>query len=84
MSSKGRVEAVVGAIERYLSHNPAAADTANGIRSWWLPEHLRAEPLPTIVGALDVLEARGVVNKTTREGGEVIYSKKAAARNWKH
>jgi Fe2+ or Zn2+ uptake regulation protein len=78
------VESVVHAIERYLSNNPAAADTANGIRGWWLPEHLRTEPLRTVVGALNALEARGVVNKTTRKGGEVIYSKNAAARNWKH
>ena len=84
MSSDGRVQSVVHAIERYLSNNPAAADTADGIRGWWLPEHLRAEPLPTVVGALDVLQARGVVSKTMHKGGEVIYSKKAPAGNWKH
>jgi hypothetical protein len=78
------MEAVAGAIEHYLSQNPRAADTASGIRSWWLPEKLRAEPLTTVVGALDALEARGVIGKTTRPGGEVIYSVKPAAQHWEH
>lgn len=84
MSNKGRIEAVAGAIEHYLSQNPRAADTATGIRSWWLPEELRAEPLRTVVGALDVLRTRGVINKTRRRGGAVIYSVKPAAQPWKH
>lgn len=84
MSNKGRIEAVAGAIEQYLNLNPRAADTASGIRSWWLPEALRAEPLSTVVGALDVLEGRGVVDKTTRQGGEVIYRVNPAAQHWKH
>jgi hypothetical protein len=84
MSNKGRIEAVAGAIEQYLNQNPRAADTASGIRSWWLPEALRAEPLSTVIGALDALEERGVVDKTLRPGGEVIYRVKAAAQPWKH
>jgi len=78
MSDKGSVEAVASAIEQYLICNPRAADTASGIRSWWLPEHLRSEPLPTIIDALEALETRGTVSKTLRPGGEVIYSVSAA------
>ena len=78
MSDNGRVAAVAGAIEQYLSANPRAADTASGIRNWWLPEHLRSQPLPTVIGALDTLEARGMVSKTLHPGGEVIYSVNAA------
>jgi hypothetical protein len=84
MSNKGRIEAVAGAIEQYLSQNPRAADTAEGIRSWWLPPELRAEPLETVVDALDVLRTRGMVDTTTRRGAEVIYSVHAARQPWTH
>jgi hypothetical protein len=84
MSGKGRVDAVACAIERYVGVNPAAADTASGIRSWWLPEELRTEPLSTVVAALDLLEARHVVARIAREGGAVIYSARGPAPAWRH
>jgi Fe2+ or Zn2+ uptake regulation protein len=83
MSDKGSVAAVARAIERYLKDNPAAADTASGIRGWWLPSALRAE-LSVVVSALDLLETQGMVDKTIRQGGEVIYSSNVAARHWNH
>lgn len=84
MSSSGRVEVVANAIAEYLRQNPAAADTADGIRSWWLPEYLRSVPLATVVEALDALEARGLVDQALHAGADVIYTVKAAACRRSH
>ena len=84
MSDKGSVEAVASAIEQYLIYNPRAADTASGIRSWWLPASLRSEPLPTVICALEALEARGTVSKALHQGGEVIYSMNPAGLHRPH
>ena len=67
-------------IERYLSRNHGGADRAVGIRSFWLPAHLRSEPLEWVVAALDELQARGLVVKTDIEPAGSIYSSAARVR----
>jgi hypothetical protein len=51
-------------IERHLAEKPGAADSAEGIRAWWLPARLRAAPLEHVIEALDRLQKAGVVEKT--------------------
>lgn len=61
-------------IERYLAQRPEAADTAEGICTWWLPSPLGADALPAVLAALQRLEVRGVVARMERGGGASIYS----------
>ena len=74
------VSSIARAIERYLSIHPEASDSPAGIRSWWLPHALRAEPLPLVLVALDQLEKRGVVVRRPIEGGGGIYRRAVARR----
>jgi hypothetical protein len=64
-------------IERHLAANQGAADSAEGIRAWWLPPGLRAVPLEHVIAALERLERAGVVRKSTVGVGYVY----AAARS---
>lgn len=73
------VRTIAFEIEQYLSAHPDSADSAEGIRGWWLPPSLNAEPLTTVILALENLERRGVVAKTELEGVGAIYS--SAGRN---
>lgn len=68
------VQAIAVEIERYVSAHPNAADSAEGIRGWWLSPGLRAESPDLVVEALDGLEKRGIVIKTQPEGTVAIYS----------
>jgi hypothetical protein len=67
-------------IESYLSRHQEGADSPEGIRSFWLPAHLRSEPLEWVVAALERLQARGLVVKTDIEPSGSIYSRANRAR----
>lgn len=68
------VRTIAFEIERYLAAHPNGADSAEGIRGWWLPPSLRAEPLAIVISALEYLVRRGVLAKTELDGVGVIYS----------
>lgn len=68
------VSEIAESIERYLTQRPEAADTAEGISTWWLSSPLGADALPAVLAALLQLEARGVVVRMEREGGATIFS----------
>lgn len=74
------VSEIAERIERYLTQRPEAADTAEGIRTWWLSSPLGADALPAVLEALLQLEARGVVVRTGREGGTTIFSSASRGR----
>ena len=71
------MEAVALEIEQHLAENRDAADSAEGIRAWWLSPGLRAVPLEHVIAALEKLERDGVVEKRSLGVG-FIY---AAARH---
>ncbi len=58
-------------IERYLRCHPNAADTLEGVASWWLQD----VPLQQIEAALQRLVEAGVVVKKTVPGGRFLYAK---------
>jgi len=68
------VSEIAERIERYLTQRPEAADTAEGISTWWLSSPLGLDALPAVLAALAQLEARGVVVRTEREGLATIFS----------
>ena len=69
-----------GRIQRYLNEHPDAADTADGIRDWWLASTLVARPaLDAVQAALDTLVTRGLVARRDRPGMPPIY--RQARRN---
>ena len=71
-------------IERYLTQRPEAADTAEGISTWWLSSPLGPDALPAVLAALLQLEARGIVVRTEREGGATIFSSALRGRGSVH
>ena len=81
MSSDDRVtRSIAYEIERYLQRHPGAADTAEGIRAWWLPVDLTATDLSVVVEALGQLEARGVVARTELKGLATTFGSAARGR----
>ncbi len=75
---------VADRIEQYLTQRPAAADTAEGISTWWLSSPLGTDALPTVLAALRQLESRGVVRSVERSGGATIYCAAARQRGPTH
>ena len=63
------VALVAERILRYFDEHPNAADTAEGIRKWWLPPGAEAP----VQAALDALVARGLVELVSAAGGDGIY-----------
>jgi hypothetical protein len=67
------IESVAEVIVAYLAQHPAAADSPQGIAQWWLPAMGVDVPVATVCKALDLLERRGAVSRTTLPGGPAIY-----------
>ena len=60
-------------IERYVSLNQSARDTAVGIASWWLGPG-RSVDLETVERALARLVLRGIIERTTNPDGTITYA----------
>ena len=52
---------VCAAVRSYLAENPRAMDTLEGIVAWWLPRQQIRFDVARVSRALEVLQARGVV-----------------------
>jgi hypothetical protein len=72
------VQVIAHTIQRYLEVNPDAADSAEGIRRWWLPPALAEESPGTVEEALDRLVAAGVISRRPLPDGRVLYAKRGA------
>lgn len=59
------LQAIALEIEEHLELNEDAADSAEGIRAWWLTPALRGVPLEHVIAALERLERMGVIEKRT-------------------
>jgi hypothetical protein len=71
-------QVIADVIQRYLDLNPEAADSAEGIRRWWLPAALAEESPRTVEEALDRLVAAGVIDRRPLPDGRVLYAKRGA------
>lgn len=67
-------EAIAAELRRYLHAHPGAADTAAGIRKWWLPERFAGEPADRIEEALRKLVSRGVLVRVGLPDGQTLYA----------
>ena len=75
------LQAIALEIERHLALHRGAADSAEGIRAWWLPPELRAAPLEHVIAALERLERDGVVQKRSVGVGFIYAAAPPATRH---
>lgn len=71
--NKDEIAVLAAQIRHYLEAHPAAADTLDGIVSWWLPYQRDSQTVENVERALDALTVAGVVEKLRRSDGHVIY-----------
>jgi hypothetical protein len=68
-----KLDLIAREIARYLAEHPAAADSADGIRRWWLLRQRFDEAAEQVQRALDRLESTGQIRKQVLPDGTVIY-----------
>ena len=71
-SEEERARALAQEIERYLAGHPNAADTVEGIRTWWIAHQRLEESVVLTQLALDLLENRGVIARR-KIGPRTVY-----------
>lgn len=76
---QGRRE-VEHAVLAYLDRHPDAADTLDGIVSWWLPQQRYVTERDRIERALGGLVERGELRRDRLPDGAVLYALNRAAR----
>lgn len=64
---------IASAIRDYLLRRPHAADTARGVREWWLVDHARRFSREEVDAALDYLAARAMVAAENNPDGRRIW-----------
>ena len=62
-----------GAISRYLTEHPQAADTVEGVHQWWLSEYDIRASRDKVLLALEDLVREGIIEKSGLHDGTVIY-----------
>ncbi|HTH74950.1 MAG TPA: hypothetical protein VL635_11140 [Trinickia sp.] len=55
------IEHVAAYIARYLEHNPAAADTVEGVHAFWIGAQCAQESIDVTQAALEYLLERGAI-----------------------
>lgn len=77
-SDNQRTIAIAEIIDRYVSRHPNAADTLEGVRSWWIAHHQPRASLEDVQRALDHLVARGRLARVTLADGTTVYTRGAS------
>ncbi len=69
-----QVQAIAKEIEHYLRHHPEAADSAEGIATWWLTRQRIHYELSMVKAALTWMQQRGLISTSKRaESAEAVY-----------
>jgi hypothetical protein len=71
-----RTIAIAEAIDRYVEEHPNAADTPEGVRSWWIARHSPGASLEDVQKALDYLVARSRLARFTLADGTAVYGRR--------
>jgi len=66
---------IAGIIERYVTDHPRAADTPEGIRSWWVARQRYGDSLDNVQKALDYLVGHGRISRTVLPDGTTVYGR---------
>jgi hypothetical protein len=69
-----RIIVIAEIIERYATEHPQAADTAEGIRAWWVAPRLRDASPAQVQGALEYLVKSGRMARIAIAGGSPVYA----------
>lgn len=67
-------EGLCASIRRYLATHPGAADSAAGIRQWWLPREQSHVSDAALRAVLDRLVRRGELERRRLPDGEDLYT----------
>jgi hypothetical protein len=70
-----RTMMIAAIIERHLIDYPRAADTTEGIRSWWVGRHRSGVSLADVEHALDWLVGRGRMSRTVLADGTIVFGR---------
>jgi hypothetical protein len=76
-----RTIVIADIIERYVNDHPRAADTPEGIRSWWVSRQRHGESVDDVQNALDYLVALGHLSRVALPDGAMIYARAAPPGN---
>ncbi len=74
-TEQGGLTQIAKAISEYLSRNPKAADTIEGISQWWLPKDEKRST-NDILCALEKLIAQGRVEKHISPCGRCLFRRR--------
>ena len=74
-----RTMVIAGIIERYVTEHPRAADTPEGIRSWWVAHQSFGYSVDEVQRALDYLVARRRLTSSVLADGTVIFRAASAS-----
>lgn len=66
------VQIVAGEIERYCVAHPGARDTVDGI-SWWVYLQRQEDLRNSVLAAIELLLARGVLERSVAPDGAELY-----------
>lgn len=67
------IDRVAREIEEHVAAHPDAADTSEGIATWWIGRQRFLDADRTIEMALDRLVAQGRMERREQPGGAVLY-----------
>lgn len=76
-----RTIVIAGIIERYLNEHPRAADTPEGICSWWIARQRYDESLDDVQNAINYLVELGRMSRVALPDGSAVYARAAPSGN---
>jgi Fe2+ or Zn2+ uptake regulation protein len=64
---------IAGDVLDYLREHPGAADTLEGIATWWVQTKLVSESVDTVYSVLQSLKSEGLVSEKKTPDGRTLY-----------
>ncbi len=72
-AERSSIERAIAAIERYVAEHPTAADNAQGVAQWWLPEMGVDLPIELVHRALESMCHSGALERNVLPDGGAVY-----------
>lgn len=72
--SDGRARMIERLVARYIADHPNAADTVEGIRSWWIVADVRDASRAEVQAAVDSLVSHGTLSLIALPDGTPLYA----------